>query len=163
MNNIVSIYLFIYLLPANLQLSECSAACSLRCLYLRGDARNSMRGVSNACAVYACSSSWHSAFTFFVAWSIEVSMCWIIISSLAFSSGTVQECGDNPSLSSTRSSCHRCPRTGVCTLHVVHTVLHGVEAPSHSLQYTLCAGLCITLFWILRHSFVSVTCQVWYL
>ena len=76
---------------------------------------------------------------------------------LAFSSGTVQECGDNPSLSSAHSSCcHRCPRTGVCSLHVVHTVLLGVEAPSHSLQYSLCADFAAGL----RINIASFFCNV---
>lgn len=45
--------------------------------------------------------------------SVDVELLFL----LAFSSGTVQECGDNPSLSRAHSSCcHRCPRTGVCSL-----------------------------------------------
>lgn len=105
-------------------------SCSLLIVLLvaRGDARKSMRGVSNACAVYACSSSWALCiYTFLLSGQSKCRYVELLFL-LAFSSGTVQECGDNPSLSSAHSSCcHRCPRTGVCSLHVVHTVLHGVE------------------------------------
>lgn len=107
--------------------SECPAACSLRCLYLRGDARNSILCVSNACAVVQRLQQQLGTLHFLLRGQSKC-LCVELLFLLVFSSSTVQECGDNPSLSSAHSSCcHRCPRTGVCSLHVVHTVLHGVE------------------------------------
>ena len=67
-------------------------------------------------------------YTFFVVSSKDNRSVVELLFLLCFSSSTVQECGDNTSLSTAHSSCcHCCLRTGVCSLHVVHTVLHGVE------------------------------------
>ena len=93
-----------------LLLAQC-AACG------RGDARNSILCVSNACAVYACSSSCTLHYTFFVGSSKDNRSVVELLFLLCFSSSTLQECGDNTSLPSAHSSCcHRCPRTGVCSL-----------------------------------------------
>lgn len=86
------------------------------------------------------------------AWSI--CRCVELLFLLAFSSSTVQVCGDNPSLSSAHSSCcHRCPRTGVCSLCMLCIQCCTVRR-HHPTRCT-----CVQVNWrlvcalILRHSF----------
>lgn len=97
--------------------SECRpAACSLRCLYLRGDARNSILCVSNACAVVQRLQQQLGTLHFLLRGQSKC-LCVELLFLLVFSSSTVQECGDNTSLSTAHSSCcHCCLRTGVCSL-----------------------------------------------